>query len=334
MATHLLIGGGIAATQAAETIRTLAPEDTVVLVAEEERPFYVRPLLADFVAGRTGQSRLWRDFESLAASKNITLITGEKATAIDRPSRTITLESGRQLTYDKLLVATGVKPRLPNVPGTGLSGVTAFSCHADAVRLDKWAATANTAVVVGRGLQGVELTRALRLRGLDVTMIVPDQSPWFPALFQLKGDMIEQALASHGVNVIPLDSPKELLGDGSHVTGVKTREGRHLKAEIVGFALDQRASLEFLVGSGVSLADGVVVNGHLVSTDERIYAAGDVAQIELDGKRRPIGYGWLRALAQGETAARNMCGEHTIADVGDESEAQALYGMGLLSRWE
>ena len=334
MATHLVIGGGIAATRAAETIRALAPEDTIVLVAEEERPFYMRPLLADFVAGRTEQSRLWRDFESVAASKNITLITGAKATAIDRSSRTLRLDGGRQVSYDKLLVATGVKPALPDIPGAALSGVTTFSCYADAIRLDKWAATANTAVVVGRGLQGVELTRALRLRGLDVTMIVPDQSPWFPALFQLKGEMVEQALTQHGVNIIPLDSPTELLGDGNHVVGVKTREGRQLKAEIVGFALDQKASLDFLVGSGVSLADGVVVDGRLMSTDEHIYAAGDAAQIELDGNRRPIGYGWLRALSQGEVAARNMCGQEVTVDVGDESEAQALYGMGLLARWD
>jgi NAD(P)H-nitrite reductase large subunit len=114
---------------------------------------------------------------------------------------------------------------------------------------------------------------------------------------------------------------------------VKTHGGRELPAEVVGFALDQRACVDFLVGSGISLAEGVVVDGYLRSSDERVYAAGDVAQLEVDGTRRPIGYGWMRARAQGEAAARNMCGERAPVSIGDESEAQALYGASLVARW-
>ncbi len=334
MATrHVVVGGSIAGTQGAETIRSLRPEDSITLIAEEERPFYLRPLLADFVAGRIAETRLWRKFESTAKSSKIDLVTGARVTRIDRQAKTVGLADGGSVPYDKLLVATGVKPRLPRIPGTELQGVTPFSAHRDATRLGQWAEKAKTAVVVGRGLQGVELTRALRLRGLEVTMIVPDESPWFPALFQVKGEMIEQALEEHGVKIIALDAPAEVVGEGGRAIGVKTREGREAEGEIVGFALDQRADVEFLVGSGISLADGIVVNEQLQSTDEDVYAAGDVAQVESEGKRRPIGYGWLRALSQGEAAGRSMCGEAAAVEVGDEAEAQALYGMGLLARW-
>ena len=334
MAGYVVVGGGIAATQAAETIRRLRSADPITLVAEEERPFYMRPLLADFVAGRIEERRLWRGFESAAESQNITLVTGKRARAIDRATQTLALSDGAKIPYDKLLVATGVRPTLPEIPGIELDRVTAFSAHADAVRMSRWAGDARTAAVIGRGLQGVELTRALRLRGLEVTMVVPDESPWFPALFQVKGELIEQALGRHGVKVIPLDGAAELVGEKGRVVGVKTREGHEVAAEIVGFAVGQRACIDFLVGSGVSLADGVVVDSHLRSTDERIYGAGDAAQVERNGRRRPIGYGWMRALAQGEAAARNMCGEKVAVEVGDEEEAQALYGMSLLARWD
>jgi len=333
MANYVVIGGGIAATQAAQVIRSLADDDPITLVAEEERPFYTRPLLADFVAGRIPETRLWRSFEAEAEAKDISLLTGRKAVGIDREARLLRLSDGQTVPYDRLLVATGVKPTLPAIPGADLDGVTTFFSYADALKLGKWAQSAHTAVVVGRGLQGVELTRALRLRGLQVTMIVPDESPWFPALFEIKGELMEQALVEHGVNVVPLDSPVELIERAGHVNAVRTRQGRELKGEIVGFALDQRPTVDFLVGTGVSLAEGIVVDAHLKSTDDRIYAAGDVAQIEQDGKRRPIGYGWLRALAQGEVAARNMCGQSVTVAIGDESEAHTLYGMGLLARW-
>jgi NAD(P)H-nitrite reductase large subunit len=333
MAEHVVVGGGIAATQAAETIRKLRKQDGITLVAEEERPFYLRPLLADFVAGRIDESRLWRDFEKTAKERGIGLLTGTKAVSIDRAERRLTLDGGDTLPYDKLLVATGVRPRLPSITGAELEGVTAFSAYSDAVRVAEWCKTAKRAVVVGRGLQGVELTRALRLRGLDVVMVVPDESPWYPQLFQVKGEMIERKLEERGVKIVPLDRPREIVGSGGRVTAVRTEEGRELEADIVGFALDQRASVEFLVGSGVSLADGVVVNERLQSTDESIFAAGDVAQLEIEGKRWPMGYGWARAATQGELAGRNMAGRDERAKAGEESEAQALYGASLLSRW-
>jgi NAD(P)H-nitrite reductase large subunit len=334
MASHVVVGGGVAATQAAEAIRRLCADDEIALVAEEEHPFYTRPLLADLVAGRIEERRLWRDFEPTAQTNDIRLMTGRKATGIDRVGHALLLDDGAALRYDRLLVATGVRPQLPAIRGIELAGVTPFSTLADATRLCEWAENARRAVVVGRGLQGVELTRALHLRGLAVTLVVPDESPWFPHLFAIRGELIERELEQRGVNVIALDRPAELLGLDGRVTALKTHEGRELPADIVGFAVDQRAAVDFLVGSGVSLADGVVVNSHLQSTDGNVYAAGDCAQLECEGHRRPIGYGWMRAMEQGEVAGRNMAGEETEVDLEAESEAQALYGASLLARWQ
>jgi pyruvate/2-oxoglutarate dehydrogenase complex dihydrolipoamide dehydrogenase (E3) component len=92
--------------------------------------------------------------------------------------------------------------------------------------------------------------------------------------------------------------------------------------------------MESLVGTGVSLADRMVVDAGLRTTDPSIFAAGDVAQLQVTGQRRPIGYGWLRARAHGQVAGQKMAGGDAEVAVGDEAEAQALYGRNLLARWE
>jgi len=335
MTRFVVIGGGSAGTRAAETIRDLRPDDPITLISEEERPFYLRPLLADFVAGRLQEKDLWLDYEATAARKGLTLMPGRKVVGLDyRHQRSVSLDNGEALPYDSMLIATGLKPMLPKIAGAELQGITAFSAYADAIRVRQWAENAKRAVVIGRGLPALELTRALRLRGLAVTLLAPDDSPWFLPLFDTAQEEIEALLARHEVNVVALDEPVEFVGKAGKVALVRTREGRELPADIVGVASHQKASIDFLAGSDMGVDEGILVDERLRSADERIFAAGDVAQVQEEVRRRALGYGWMRAGAQGEVAARNMCGGNTSVSVGDEYQAESLYGISLAARWQ
>lgn len=139
-------------------------------------------------------------------------------------------------------------------------------------------------------------------------MVVPDQSPWFPALFRTGSEAVEEVLREFGVRVVACDAPTEILGESGRVRGVKTREGLEIPADLVGFAGIQKTRVEYIVGTGVSLAEGVVVGPSLQSSDARIFAAGDVAQLQVEGARRRLGYGWMRARAHGEVAGCTMVG--------------------------
>jgi NAD(P)H-nitrite reductase large subunit len=334
MTRFMIVGGGSAGVRAAETIRSLRGDDAITIVSEEERPFYMRPLLADFVAGRIGDRDLWTGFEGTVASKNITILSGQKVTGLDyRHDRRVVLDDGENLPYDMLLIASGLKPTLPRIPGADLDGVTTFYTYADAVKVKAWAETAKTAVVIGRGLPALELTRALRKRDLDVTLLVPDDKPWLLPLFDTKEEEIEKVLLQHEVNVAALDVPTAIERAGGGVKIVKTREGRELPADIVGIASEQRPSVAFLDGTDIAVEEGVIVDVHLRTADERIFAAGDVAQIQLQSRHRALGYGWVRAGSQGEAAARNMCGERVTVAPGDEFVAESLYGASLAARW-
>ncbi len=335
MQRYLIVGGGIAAMQAAETIRGLRRDDPITLIAEEDRPFYLRPLLADLVAGRIQDQDIWLEFEATAAAKNISLMLGRQAVGLNyRRERTVSLSSREEVPYDLLLIATGARPVLPEIPGADLEGVTTFSAYADAVKVKAWAEQAKRAVVVGQGLQALELVRALRLRGLEVTLVVPDDTPWFLPLFQTDEQTMERILAEHGVKVLVLDRAVELVGRAGRVRAVKTREGHELPAEIVGFAGGQRGETNLLSGSGIAVEAGVVTDEHLRTTDEMIWAAGDVAEIQASGtEQRAHGYGWIRASAHGQAAGHNMCGEHVAVEIGENLVAQSLYGLSLAARW-
>ena len=334
MAQFLIVGGGSAGTRAAETVRGLRSDDPITLISEEERPFYMRPLLADFVAGRLSEQDLWTGFESTAASKNITLVTGRTVAGLDyRRDRRVVLDDGRDLPYDVMLIASGLKPVMPQIPGADLDGVTTFYSYADAVKVKAWADRAKAAVVIGRGLPALELSRALRMRKLEVTLLVPDDRPWFLPLFDTKEEEIEAVLARHQVKVAVLDEPTEIVGSGGKARFVKTREGREFAADIVGIAADQRPSAGFLAGTDIGVEQGILVDDRLSTTDERIFAAGDVAQLQPQSGRRALGYGWVRAGSQGEAAARNMCGEDVVVAAGDEYAAESLYGASLTARW-
>jgi NAD(P)H-nitrite reductase large subunit len=334
MTRFMIVGGGSAGTRAAETIRGIRDDDAITIISEEERPFYMRPLLADFVAGRLSDRDLWTGFETTAASKNITILSGRAVTGLDyRHDRRVVLDNGENLPYDVLLIASGLKPELPRIPGADLEGVTTFYTYADAVKVKAWAEAAKVAVVIGRGLPALELTRALRKRDLEVTLLVPDDKPWLLPLFDTKEEEIEKVLLQHEVNVATLDMPIAIEGAGGAAKVVKTREGRELPADIVGIASDQRASASFLKGTDIPVEAGVRVDTHLRTADERIFAAGDVAQIQLQSHHRALGYGWVRAGSQGEAAARNMCGEPVTVAPGDEFVAESLYGTSLTARW-
>jgi NAD(P)H-nitrite reductase large subunit len=334
MTRFIIVGGGSAGTRAAETIRSLRSDDAVTLISEEKKPFYMRPLLADFVGGRLGDSDLWTGFEVTASSKNITVLSGREVVGMDyRHDRRVVLDNGERLPYDVLLIASGIKPHLPQIPGADLEGVTTFYSYADAVKVKAWAEAAKVAVVIGRGLPALELTRALRKRGIEVTLLVPDDTAWLLPLFDMQQEEIEKILSQHEVNVVTLDAPIAIESAGGGRKVVKTREGRQIPADIVGIASDQKASLSFLAGTDIPVEHGVMVDARLRTADERVFAAGDVVQLQFQTYHRVLGYGWVRAGSQGEAAARNMCGEPVTVAPGDEFVAESLYGASLTARW-
>src|SRR3712207_2980287 len=196
MPSVVIVGTGQAGFQAAASLRQAGYEGRVTLVGEEIEPPYQRPPLSKaFLKGADDASAVHLRPETFFASKEIDLTTGDRAVRLDREARQVELESGRELPYDALVLATGSRPRPLPVPGADLDNVLVLRTVADAVRLRERLQQAPRIVIVGGGFIGLELAAAAREKGaevmvveaLDRTMsrvVSPEMSAHFAALHE------------------------------------------------------------------------------------------------------------------------------------------------------
>src|SRR4030042_4749433 len=168
MARYVIVGGGVAGTTAAQTLRRLDPSSGIALLGEEPYPYYYRPKLWEFLSGNLEQTALYYRPAEWYASQKIDLQLNKAAVRIDPKAHTVSLASGETLPFDRLLLATGARCFVPDVPGAALPGVFVLRTLQDASALRAQAASSRRAVVVGGGLLGLETAHALCTLHLDV----------------------------------------------------------------------------------------------------------------------------------------------------------------------
>jgi len=171
---YLIIGGGVAGTTAAETIRQNDPTGSCMIVSDEPYRLYSRIMLSkpNFFLEKIPFDRIWLKTEEWYTQNNITLTTGKKATKLDPQKKTITLDDGTEVAYEKLLLATGTCVRPWSIPGSDKEGVFYLRTLDHAKQIIAKVKSAKRAIVVGGGFIGFEMCDMLRLAGVDVTLIL------------------------------------------------------------------------------------------------------------------------------------------------------------------
>ena len=284
----IVIGAVAAGTKAAAKIKRELGNEAEVLVITRERdisyagcglPYYIGGVIED-------RSELLQNTpESFAGLTGVTMRCGVEATGLDAAAKAVTavdLESGEELRleYDKLVIATGARPVMPNIPGIDLPGVFALRnpSDADAV-LEAVNAGMKRAVIVGGGLIGVEMAENLSKRGVRVSIIdmAPHILPGFDADF---ADYVENLLADNGIPVFLGDGVTEIEGTDK-VTKLRTAK-RGIKTDAVIMSVGVRPNTEWLAGSGIELAKNgsIVVDDYMRTNIEDVYAAGDVVMVK------------------------------------------------------
>lgn len=302
----LVIGGVAAGTKTAAKLKRENPGAQVTIVTKSSEisyagcglPYYV----GDVITQR--EQLIVNTPQSFSRLTGAEVITETEVTALDRAAHTVTARaadgSEKTFSYDKLVIAVGASPTIPNVPGTDLENVFTMGTPADADAL-KAAAEAGLgrAVVVGAGLVGLETAENLSARGVKTTVI--DIAPHIlPGLLDEEmADYVENILADQGVMVLTSTGLEGLEGDGTLKKVLTSRRG--IKADAAVLALGFKPNTAFLEGSGLEMIKGTIaVDGYMQTNDPDIYACGDCAIVKnrITGARK-----WS---AMGSTA--NICG--------------------------
>jgi NADPH-dependent 2,4-dienoyl-CoA reductase/sulfur reductase-like enzyme len=279
---YLIAGGGMTADAACKGIRDFDPNGAITVVAEEPHPPYARPPLSKALWKGDGESTIWRGTTDL----EVGLRLGRTIVALDLEARRATDDRGETYGYERLLFATGGRPR--RLPFGG-DEVIYFRTLDDYRRVRALADEQARFVVIGGGFIGSEIAAALATNARSVTMVFPEPGIGTRILPAELSASVTDYYSAQGVEVLAGASVTAIERDGDKVR-LATGDGRTLEADAVVAGLGIEPRVELATDAGLPVADGIVVDDRgRVDGHEGIFAAGDVARFPeaaLGGTRR------------------------------------------------
>jgi 3-phenylpropionate/trans-cinnamate dioxygenase ferredoxin reductase component len=309
--SFVIVGGGMAGAIAAQTLREEGFDGKITMLAQEPNAPYERPPLSkDYLQGKAERDSIFVHPEPWYAEHAVELSMGSAVTSLDPASRTVTTASGERLSYDKLLLATGSKPRRLDVPGADLDGVYYLRNVEDSERIKIEFARAKRVVIIGAGWIGLETAAAARAAGLDVTLLVSGDLPLQHVLGPEAAPIFDELHRSHGVDLRYRTTAVELTGRHGAATGVRLSDSTKIDADMIIVGVGVAPRTELAAEAGLKIDNGIVVDEHLRTTDPDIFAAGDIAQTYSPRLGRHIRVEhWANARRQGAVAAKAMLGQ-------------------------
>jgi NADPH-dependent 2,4-dienoyl-CoA reductase/sulfur reductase-like enzyme/nitrite reductase/ring-hydroxylating ferredoxin subunit len=307
----VIVGGGAAGFAAAEMLRRQEFRGSILMLSSDTAPPVDRPNLSkDYLAGSAPEDWLPLRPDGFYAEADIDLRLNVEVTSIDTKARNVVLAGGDNISFDRLLLATGAEPvRLP-IPGADQPHVHTLRTLADCRAIIDSVRGVRRAIVIGASFIGLEAAAALRARDIEVHVVAPEQRPMERVLGPDMGDFVRALHEEHGVifhlgdTVVAIDGRRATLKGG----GV-------LEADIVVVGVGVRPRLALAEQAGLALDRGVVVSAYLETSIRGIYAAGDIARWpDLHSGENIRVEHWVVAERQGQAAARNMLGQREAFD--------------------
>jgi 3-phenylpropionate/trans-cinnamate dioxygenase ferredoxin reductase component len=308
--TFVIVGASLAGAKAAAELRERGFDGRILLLGSEpERPYERPPLTKDYLRGESAREKSYVHPEDFYEQHEIELLIATTATALDPSRAKLGLEDGREISYDKLLIATGAEPRAITVPGAELEGVHYLRTLADCDVLRERLTAGTRVAVVGAGWIGSEFAASARMGGLEVALIDPHAVPNERIFGPEIGAFYRDVHARNGVELMLGDGVESFEGDRA-VSAVRTRAGERVECDfaVVGIGVVPRA--ELAQKGGLAVQNGIVVDERLQTSAPDIFAAGDVANAWHPFLEQQIRVEhWANALNQGPVAAAAMLGQ-------------------------
>jgi len=338
MTHHLILGAGPAGVIAAETLRKHAPNDTITLVGDEPEPPYSRMAIPYLLMGNIaeGGTHLRKSATHFADLK-INVIQA-RAKQVDAANKSVVLDSGQTLKFDRLLIATGSVPVNPPIPGMSSAGVHHCWTLDDARHIMKRAVKGARVLQLGAGFIGCIIMEALAARGVRLSVVEMGDRMVPRMMGPTAGGMIRDWCEAKGVQVFT-GTKVEAIEPGAPGEPLKVRlsNGQHMEADLVISAAGVKPLIGFLEHSGITCLQGVLTDEHLQTNVPGIYAAGDCAEAfdKVSGKTI-VSAIQPNAAEQARVAALNMVGQPTALK--GVTQINVLDTLGLVStsfgNWE
>lgn len=296
----LIVGGGPAGLRVAQEL-SKAGCNVTLFNAERWKPYNrvkLTPLLSgDVQLGQVSQSL------AFPGPGRVALYSDTSVVDIDRQAKTVTTRHGRVWPYDKLVLCTGSRAHIPNIPGADKSGVFTFRNFDDVEKLVARSMRSRHCVVVGGGLLGLEAARGMRDRGVATTVIEHETHLMARQLDRRGGSLLAQSVAGMGIEVLTGTSVKGFEGEG-RIEAVATADGRRIACDTIILCTGVRPNMELARDVGLAVGRAIKVDGHLRTSDPDIYAVGECAEFE-GQVQGLVGPGYEQAVA----ASRHIAGE-------------------------
>ncbi|WP_186578732.1 nitrite reductase large subunit NirB [Aquibacillus kalidii] len=326
----VMIGNGMAGVRAIEEIIKIDPNRyDITIFGKEPHPNYNRIQLSTVLQGDTTVEDIilndWKWYED----NRIKLFTGEAIVEVDTKNKIVVSNNARQVSYDKLIFATGSSPFIVPVEGVDKQGITGFRDINDCETMIKYAEDHQNAVVIGGGLLGLEAAKGLKNLGMKVSVVHLMSHLMERQLDATAAEMLKQELQQQGINFLMEKQTVEILGD-DHVTGLRFKDGSETEADLIVMAVGIVPNKELASNASIPVNRGIVVNDYMETEIEGIYAIGECAE------HRGIAYGLVAPLyEQAKVLAKRMVGVETEPYEGSISGTQLkVAGIDLYSAGE
>ena len=326
---HVILGAGPAGVIAAETIRKQAPNDDILIVGDEPEAPYSRMAIPYLLIGNVGEAGTYlrhgtRHFEKLG----IVVKRGIRAQAVDTAARSVTLEDGSKVRFDRLLIATGSSPASPPIPGIHAAGVHACWTLQDARAIAQRATQGARVLQMGAGFIGCIIMEALAARGVQLTVVEMGDRMVPRMMGPTAGGMIKDWCEKKGVRVFT-GTRVEAIEPHAPLR-VKLSNGQALECDLVISATGVKPNISFLENTAIKCLLGVLTDEHLQTSVPDIYAAGDCAEAfdKVSGKTI-VSAIQPNAAEQARVAALNMVGQR--AELRGVTQINVLDTLGLIS---
>ena len=349
MAHHVILGAGPAGIIAAETLRKQRPQDRITVVGDERETPYSRMAIPYLLIGKVGEQGTWlRKGSTHFADLRIDIVQA-RATQVDAKGKSVTLDKGQTLSFDNLLIATGSHPVRPQIPGLDLPGVHTCWTLEDARAIAARAKPGARVLQMGAGFIGCIIMEALKLRGVELSVVEMGDRMVPRMMGPMAGGMIRDWCEAKGVKVYTsakveaienASEPAGLVGKiagalglgGGSGSGLRVRlsGGQTIEADLVISATGVRPAIGFLKDSGISCLQGILTDERMQTNVPGIYAAGDCAEaFDMVSGKTIVSAIQPNAAEQARVAALNMVGQHTTLK--GVTQINVLDTLGLIS---